>query len=251
MKKSPIIELKNITKIYSGEQNITALEKISFNVYEGEFVTILGPNGCGKTTLIEIMANISKPTSGEIKFNRELSCAIIFQEYNKSLFNWLTVFQNIGFGLHKIKASEKEKRKIINKFIHLLKLNGFENSYPSELSGGMQQKVAIARTLAYNPNILFMDEPFGSLDFDSHLNLRRELVQIWKLTNKTIVFVTHNIEEAIFLSNRIIVLTKRPGKVKKIIDVKLAYPRNSKTYLDPKFLLLKREIQNIMREEEL
>lgn len=231
------VTIKNVKKSYAirdrdGEDSkeFLALENFTLGIKKGEFITIVGPSGCGKSTFLDILAGLSKPTSGEIYIDGklitgpDLDRGIILQGY--ALFPWLTAEENIEFGLE-IKGIPKDKRKeISSKFISLVGLNKFENRYPYELSGGMKQRVAIARALAYDPEVLLMDEPFAAVDAQTRELLQEELLAIWEKTNKTIVFITHSIEEAIFLGDRVVVMSANPGKIEDIIEVNLQRPRN-------------------------
>jgi NitT/TauT family transport system ATP-binding protein len=206
-----------------------ALEKVNFEVVEGEFVCLLGPSGCGKTTLLRLAAGLDSPTEGEIFLdgkkiigvNRE--CGFVFQEY--VLFPWRTVRGNIEFG-PEVKGMPKEERERISEYyIDLVGLRGFENHYPHELSGGMKQRVGIARAYANNPKLLLMDEPFGALDAQTRNLMQGELLRIWEKEHISALFVTHSVDEAVFLADRIIVLSARPGTVKEIFNVDLPRPR--------------------------
>ncbi len=218
------IEIKNLTKVYNRNEpnEVLALDSINLKVHKGEFVTIVGPSGCGKTTLLEIVAGLNQPTSGSVYLKDKHIMgpgpdrAIVFQHY--ALFPWRTVIKNIEFGLEIQKIPSRKIREISKRYISLVGLSGFENNYIHELSGGMKQRVGIARALAYNPNILLMDEPFGSLDAQTRKVMQDELLKIQTKENKTIIFVTHSIDEAIYLSDRIAVMTSRPGRIKKIFE---------------------------------
>lgn len=237
--------IKNIKKSYyviseDGKTNesFSALENFSLQIKKGEFITIVGPSGCGKSTLLDILAGLSEATSGEIYIDDKLVTGpnldrgIILQGY--ALFPWLNVTENIEFGLD-IKGIPKSKRKeISDKFIKMVGLEKFKLRYPHELSGGMKQRVAIARALAYDPQILLMDEPFAAVDAQTRETLQEELLDIWGKTNKTIVFITHSIEEAIFLADRVVVMSPNPGKIKEIINVNLQRPRNTVDIINSK-----------------
>ncbi|WP_446899736.1 ABC transporter ATP-binding protein [Clostridium sp. LBM24168] len=232
------VVIKNIKKIYNVisddekyNKNFLAVDDFSLNVKKGEFITIVGPSGCGKSTILDILAGLAKPTSGEVYIDGELingpglDRGIILQGY--ALFPWLNVEQNIEFGLEVKGIPKRKRRELSEKFISLVGLNKFKNRYPHELSGGMKQRVAIARALAYDPEILLMDEPFAAVDAQTRETLQEELLDIWEKTSKTIIFITHSIEEAIFLADRIVVMTDNPGKIRRIIELNLERPRNT------------------------
>ncbi|AJA48309.1 ABC-type nitrate/sulfonate/bicarbonate transport system, ATPase component [Clostridium pasteurianum DSM 525 = ATCC 6013] len=239
------VTIKNIKKSYTvisdegkTDEEFLALENFNLQIKKGEFITIVGPSGCGKSTFLDILAGLSKPTSGEIYIDGklitgpDLDRGIILQGY--ALFPWLNVTQNIEFGLE-IKGISKAKRKEISaKFINLVGLDKFKNRYPHELSGGMKQRVAIARALAYDPEVLLMDEPFAAVDAQTRESLQEELLIIWEKTNKTIVFITHSIEEAIFLADRVVVMSSNPGKIEEIIKISLRRPRNTSDVINSK-----------------
>lgn len=232
------IIVKNVQKFYdikseNGEKSekFLALDNFNLKIKKGEFITIVGPSGCGKSTFLDILAGLSKPTSGELYIDDkliegpDLDRGIIFQGY--ALFPWRTVEQNIEFGLEIKGIPKNERKEISNKFIKLVGLSNFQNRYPHELSGGMKQRVAIARALAYDPDVLLMDEPFAAVDAQTRELLQEELLNIWEETNKTIVFITHSIEEAIFLADRVVVMTPNPGKIKEVIEINFPRPRST------------------------
>ena len=224
------LEVRNVTKAYISEEGeIKALEDINLDVKPGEFLCIIGPSGCGKTTLLRMIAGLEYPTSGEIildgKEVKEPSSdrGMVFQEF--SLFPWRTVLKNVEFGLQMRNIKSKERHAIAERYIELVGLRGFEKHYPYELSGGMKQRVAIARALATEPSILLMDEPFGSVDAQTRNILQEELLQIWKRTKKTIIFVTHSVDEAVYLADRVVVMSARPGRIVECIDIDIERPR--------------------------
>ncbi|HJX04789.1 MAG TPA: ABC transporter ATP-binding protein [Thermoplasmata archaeon] len=207
-----------------------ALEGFDLDVKEGEFVCLLGPSGCGKTTILRIVAGLETATGGDITVRGNKpgvagqARGMVFQEF--ALFPWRTVRKNIEFGLEIKGVPEAEMQKMSSQLVDLVGLKGFENAHPKELSGGMKQRVGIARALANNPKVLLMDEPFGSLDAQTRNLMQKELLRIWAATNKTILFVTHSVDEAVFLADRIVIMTARPGKVREIIEVDLPRPRD-------------------------
>lgn len=215
---------------------IPVLTDIKLDVREGEFVCLVGPSGCGKSTLLNILAGFLKPSSGEVRIDGEAvegpdpRRIFVFQE--RGVFPWLTVEGNIGFGLFKLSKQERERR--IAHYIRMVGLDGFEQSYPQELSGGMKQRLEVARALAVNPDMLFLDEPFGALDSITRLIMRGELLRIWEAEKKTIVFVTHDIEEAVQLADRVVVMSARPAKIQRIVEIDIPHPRDisSKRYLE-------------------
>lgn len=227
-------EVKKISKSFdTPEGRISALSEISFEVKEGEFLAIIGPSGCGKSTLLRLMAGLDIPTSGEILLNGQRltetlpQISFIFQNF--ALFPWLTVEENISFPLKMAGVNSANIKKEITMLTKQVGLGGFEKTHPKELSGGMKQRVGIARALAGESKIILADEPFSSLDAFTAKQLRDELLQIWKKLSKTIVLVTHLVEEAAYLADRIIVLTPRPGMVEKIIENKLPRPRQNRS----------------------
>lgn len=208
-----------------------ALGGVDFEVRAGEFLAVVGPSGCGKSTLLDILAGLGHPTSGEVLIDGKrvtgpaLDRGIVLQGY--ALFPWRTVRQNVEFGLEVKKVAKAQRHEIADRFIRLVGLEDFRDHLPHELSGGMRQRVALARALAYDPDILLMDEPFAAVDAQTREILQEELLRIWETTKKTVIFVTHSIEEAVFLSDRVVVLTTNPGTVREIVDVDLPRPRSS------------------------
>ena len=205
---------------------LLALGGVNLDVKNGEFLAIVGPSGCGKSSFLDIVGGLSKPNEGNIYIDGKpvegpgLDRGIVFQQY--ALFPWRTALENIEFGLESRKITKNERTEIAGKYISLVGLSGFENHYPYQLSGGMKQRVAIARALAYNPDVLLMDEPFGALDAQTREILQRELLRIWEETHKTILFVTHSIDEAVFLADRVAIMTARPGIIKQVVDIPLS-----------------------------
>ena len=221
--------------------DVEVLDAINLDVAEGEFVCILGPSGCGKSTLLNIAGGFLAPAAGEITIDDERVAGpdrrriFVFQE--RGIFPWLTVEGNIGFGLFDLPKSERRAR--IAHYVQLVGLRGFERSYPRELSGGMKQRVEVARALAVNPDVLYLDEPFGALDSITRLQMRSELLRIWQAERKTILFVTHDIEESVQLADRVVVLTARPGRVRRVVPIDIAHPRDLSS---ARYLALRDEI---------
>jgi NitT/TauT family transport system ATP-binding protein len=240
-------------KVFEGRQGtVTALEEVTFSVAENEFVCIVGPSGCGKTTLLRLIDGLVKPTTGRIDFGREpangqLRSAMVFQE--QGLFPWMTVLDNVAFGLEMQGMDRRERRRRGMAFIEKVGLNGFANNYPHELSGGMRQRVAIARAFLADPLILLMDEPLGSLDAQIKLVLQEELLQIWKDNRKTVIYVTHDIEEAILLADRVLVMTGRPGRIRQEIQVPMKRPRDLTVQDNPDVVAIKWRIWKMLEDE--
>src|SRR5713101_1890629 len=225
------VSIRRVSMIFPGKgkgEEIDVLEDVTADVAHGEFVCIVGPSGCGKSTLLNIVAGFLDATSGEVLVEREPVAGpdprriFVFQE--NGVFPWLNVRENVGFSLQKRRPTERDQ--IIARYIDMVGLAGFENAYPHELSGGMRQRVEIARALAANPDIIYMDEPFGALDFLTRLKMRTDLVRIWQSEKKTILFVTHDIEEAVQLADRILIMTARPATIQDVVDVDLPRPRH-------------------------
>jgi NitT/TauT family transport system ATP-binding protein len=228
---STCIRFDKLSKEFSKDaRKIVALRDFDLEVLDGEFVCLLGPSGCGKTTVLRVLAGLESATSGSVSVHgKPISGSgpergMVFQEF--ALFPWRSVRKNIEFGLEINGMPEDERAKASSRLIDLVGLKGFEDAHPSELSGGMKQRVGIARALANNPAVLLMDEPFGALDAQTRNLMQKELLRIWSATKKTILFVTHSVDEAVFLADRIVVMTARPGKVREVIPVDLARPRD-------------------------
>jgi NitT/TauT family transport system ATP-binding protein len=226
------IEFSNVSKEYGrfdGNGGLRVLDGISFAADSNEFICLLGPSGCGKSTLLKMAAGLERITSGKVSLGREIvtsprpGCSMVFQDY--ALFPWLTVERNIAFGLELKGLGYEEIRESVHHLIRLVGLERFERSLPSQLSGGMKQRVALARALALQPQVLLMDEPFGALDSFTRMEMQEELIRLWLQRPFTVLFVTHDIEEAVYLADRIVVMTSRPGRVKTIVSVPLARPR--------------------------
>ena len=246
------ILINNVHKVFKTPGgDVTALKDINLTIKPGEFVCLLGPSGCGKSTLLNAVAGFQPPSSGEIIIDRRSIVApgpdrgMVFQEY--ALFPWMTVAQNIAFGLEVQKKEKAEIDLTVKQLLDLLHLSDFRDRYPKDLSGGMRQRVAIARVLALDSPIMLMDEPFGALDALTRRNLQDELLRIWEKLGKTILFVTHSIEESIYLADRIVVMTYRPGTVKRDQYVDMPRPRDPAS---PAFNDLKRELGQLVMEEQ-
>lgn len=253
------ISIRNVSKVFGSQDiedssKITALSSVSFDIPRGEFFCIIGPSGCGKTTLLHTIAGFSKPTRGEA-LNGGVPITgpgpdriMMFQEYG--LFPWLTVWQNIEFGLLAKGVPSKERTASIRHYVDMVGLSGFENRFPSEISGGMKQRVSIARALAPDPDIVLMDEPFAALDSLTRDLLQEEILRIWEKTGKTFVLITHNIEEAVFLGDRVLAMSARPGRIKEIIRIDLPRPRDAsiRTH-DKHFAELKEHLSQLLRSE--
>lgn len=222
-------------------QPISVLEEISLDVADGEFICIVGPSGCGKSTLLNALAGFIAPTSGSVVIDGVAVTGpdprriLVFQDHG--VFPWLTVEGNIGFGLSKLPRVEREKR--IAHYVQMVRLQGFEHTYPSDLSGGMKQRLQVARALAVNPDILYLDEPFGALDSITRVIMRGELLRIWQTERRTIFFVTHDIDEAVQLADRVVVLSSRPARVQDVLSIDIPHPRNISS---PRYLQLRDEL---------
>lgn len=231
------ITVDNVSRVFiGGESDFTAIQDISFTMEKGEFLCIVGHSGCGKSTLLRIMAGIDPHHEGEVVINGsvvkgpEKTRGVVFQE--SRLLDWMNVSKNVGFPLQDI--SKEEKEKLVDEYVALVGLSDFKKAYPRELSGGMAQRVSIARALVNRPEVMFMDEPFGALDYMTKINMQNELLRIREKSRMTTIFVTHDIDEAVYLSDRIMVMSKNPGRIKEIITNPLPFPRdrNSEEFLE-------------------
>ncbi|HEY3128177.1 MAG TPA: ABC transporter ATP-binding protein [Acidobacteriota bacterium] len=233
----PKVRLRNLSIDFPTDGKcIEVLRNISLDISPGEFVCFLGPSGCGKTTLLNVVGGFIQATGGQVTIDGELVRGpdprriFVFQE--RGVFPWLTVEGNIGFGLFKLSSKEKARR--IEHYVRMVGLSGFEQAYPQELSGGMKQRLEVARALAVNPDVLYLDEPFGALDSITRLIMRGELLRIWEAERKTILFVTHDIEESVQLADRVVVMTARPASIRRIVEIDIPHPRDisSRRYLE-------------------
>ncbi len=246
----PHVELQNVSKFYEARNKTHALHEISFGIDRGEFVTIVGPSGCGKSTLLKIMAGLDSPTSGEVRFQGgpvrgpHDKISMVFQGFG--LFPWRTVQENVEYGLEMRKTPKSERRTISREYLEMVGLTGYEHMYPKQLSGGMKQRVGIARALAVQPEVVLMDEPFSAIDEVTADILREEVTELHKQTGKTFVLVTHNLSEAIELADKVVVLSSRPAKVKRIFPISLERPRDRTHAL---FVHVHRDILHLLKEE--
>ena len=244
---------QGVSKTYQTKNgSISALKDVSFHVKEEEFVCIVGPSGCGKTTLLKLIAGLLEPSSGHILFSQDSQdgisrSALVFQEHG--LFPWMTVLGNVAFGLEMRGKGRKERWDLSRPFIEKVGLSGFVNNYPHELSVGMRQRVGIARAFVADPQILLMDEPFGSLDAQTKLILQEELLKIWRENQKCVVYITHDIEEALFLGDRVLVMTARPGHIREEIPTPFSRPRDLSLKERMDFVKMKGHIWKILEEE--
>jgi NitT/TauT family transport system ATP-binding protein len=245
---------KSVSLIYRGRKtSVQALDGVSFEIRPNEFTVIVGPSGCGKSSFLYLAAGLMEVTSGEIQVNGKQvegpgpDRGMVFQSY--TLFPWLTVRENIEYGPRRAGLAAAVRREIAERYLGEVGLSGFADHYPKQLSGGMMQRVAIARALANNPDILLMDEPFGALDSQTRRTMQKLLLRVWEHSHKTVAFVTHDIDEAILLGDRVLVMTARPGRIKADIAVDIPRPRDPSITLEPEFIALKRKIIEQLRDE--
>jgi NitT/TauT family transport system ATP-binding protein len=251
-----IIDIKNVYKVFgSGQDQVIALQDVNLTVHEGEFVSIVGPSGCGKSTLLRLIGDLLQVTRGEIHVNgktprmarKDRDYGIVFQA--PTLYEWRTVRKNVQLPLEVMRFPRNEWEPRVHQMLELVGLSDFHNHYPWQLSGGMQQRVSIARALAFEPTLLLMDEPFGALDEFTRERMNLELLDIWQKTGKTLIFVTHSIPEAVFLSSRVVVMTPRPGQIASIVDIDLPYPRTFETRESDRFFELMTHVRETLKEE--
>lgn len=250
MSEGKKLEIKNVSKVFpQGDNSLEVLKDINVTVNPGEFVSIVGASGCGKSTLIRIIAGLETATCGQVLLNGEpvskpsVETGLIFQE--SRLFPWLSVEKNIEFGIHE-NMNNKEKKQLVQEYINTVQLTGFEKAYPAQLSGGMQQRVSIARTIINNPSVLLLDEPFGALDALTRINMQNAVLDIWQKHKTTMILITHDIDEAIFLSDKILVMSSRPGVISKEIPVRISKPRDRN---GSDFISIRREIYSKFFED--
>lgn len=250
------VKIEDVRKVYDTRNGeMIALNGVNLDIMENEFICVVGPSGCGKSTLLNIIAGLLEPTSGRVLCDGEevkgtgTERGVVFQQY--ALFPWMTVKKNVMFGLNLKGIKGKEAEDIAMKYIKMVQLEDFVDHYPKELSGGMKQRVAIARAYAVNPSILLMDEPFGALDAQTRTQLQQELLETWEKEKKTCFFITHDVDEAIILAQKVIIMSARPGRIKEIVDIDIPYPRDQETKMSPKFLDLKNHIWSQVYQEYL
>jgi NitT/TauT family transport system ATP-binding protein len=250
----PVVEVEGVTKRFgAGPDATTALDGIDLAIGRGEFVSLIGPSGCGKSTLLRLIGDLTRPTSGAVSVNGKPAhearlgreYGIVFQA--PVLFDWRSVEDNVRLPLELLRVDRAERARRSRTMLELVDLGDFGRHYPHQLSGGMQQRVAIARALAVEPAILLMDEPFGALDEMTRERMNSEVLRIWQQTGTTVVFVTHSIPEAVFLSTRVIVMSARPGRITRVVDVDLPHPRNEETREDPRYFELVTEVREALR----
>ncbi len=250
-----MLKAENLWKVYnagSGDQ-VLALRDLNLQVGENEFVSLVGPSGCGKSTFLLMAAGLDEPSAGKLLFDSQpvegpsAKRGMVFQSY--TLYPWLTVTENIRFALQKSGMDQSAQYALVDEFISLVGLRGFEKAYPNQLSGGMRQRVAIARALVYRPQMLLMDEPFGALDSQTRRLMQELLLNVWETHRTTVLFVTHDIEEALLLSDRVLVMTARPGAIRAEIGVDLPRPRHVEMETTPGFLALRKQLLDLIREE--
>jgi len=247
------ITASKVSKIYgAGRYPVVAIEELNLQVFEGEFLCLVGPSGCGKSTFLRILAGLYEQTAGEIVVHKSRNGAqplnnMVFQEY--ALFPWKTVVENVAFGLKMRHIGKKARTEIADRYLHKVGLSRFRNHYPDQLSGGMKQRVSLARAFANDPEILLMDEPFGALDAQTRVILQEELLRIWDEDRKTVVYVTHSIEEALILGDRVAVMTAHPGKNKAEFPVHFSRPRSLSVRGTPEFARLSQEIWECLESE--
>jgi NitT/TauT family transport system ATP-binding protein len=252
MSDNVVVSLRNVTKEF-GQGGVVALQSINLEVKPGEFVSLIGPSGCGKSTLLRIVGDLIQPSAGDVVVNGkpahqarlDRDYGIVFQD--AVLYDWRTVAKNISLPLEMLGWDRSRRADRVREMIELVDLAGFENHHPWQLSGGMQQRVSIARALSFDPPLLLMDEPFGALDEMTRERLNLELLQIWQRSGGTILFVTHSISEAVFLSTRVVVMSHRPGQITGIVDIDLPQPRTVATREEPRFFELVTQVRELLR----
>ena len=253
--RAPVVSIKNVSKVFgkNAQNQTVALQNIDLDVYPGEFVSLIGPSGCGKSTLLRVVGDLVAPSSGAVSVNGkpahqarlDRDYGIVFQA--PVLFEWRTVKHNVELPLEVMRVNRAERARRAEEMLELVELGGFGKHYPWQLSGGMQQRVAIARSLSFNPSILLMDEPFGALDELTRERMNAELLKIWNRTQTTIIFVTHSIPEAVFLSTRVVVMSARPGRITRVIEINLPHPRGIDTREDKRYFEMITQVRETLR----
>jgi len=249
----PVVRVGGVTKTFA-RGNVTALQDIELDLHPGEFVSLIGPSGCGKSTLLRIIGDLTPPTAGTVTVNgkpakqarADRDYGIVFQD--AVLFDWRTVAKNIALPLEMLGWDKARRQRRVDEMLDLVELRGFEDHHPWQLSGGMQQRVSIARALSLSPALLLMDEPFGALDEMTRERLNLELLSIWEKLGSTVVFVTHSISEAVFLSTRVVVMSPRPGRIAGVVSVDMPFPRTVETREDPRFFELVTQVRELLRK---
>lgn len=247
----PPIHVKALNKVYPGQYEVRALTDVNLEIGDGEFICVLGPSGCGKSTLLELLAGLQLPSSGEIWIGDQQvkgpsrDIGVVFQD--SSLFPWRTVLENIEFGLEVAGVPKAQRRERAMEYIRRVSLNTFENRYPHQLSGGMRQRAGLARTLVANPKLLLMDEPFGAVDYLTRLQLQSDVTALWEKEKKTVVFVTHDVTESVYLADRVVVFSPRPGRIREIFKVDFPRPRE---HGHPLLLDLERDIYRVLNVKD-
>ena len=253
---TPIISIQNLTKRFQGSDSgsVLALDNINLDIQKGEFISLIGPSGCGKSTLLRVIADLIQPSSGTVTVNgkpapqarKDRDYGMVFQ--NATLYDWRSILRNVELPLEIMNYPKPERNRRAREMLKLVELSEFEDKYPWQLSGGMQQRVSIARALSFEPQILLMDEPFGALDEMTRERMNNELLRIWKtIDGMTVIFVTHSIAEAVYLSTKVVVLSPRPGRLSEIIDIPLPQPRSSDTREMEEFFHLSTRVRNALR----
>jgi NitT/TauT family transport system ATP-binding protein len=248
----PVVSIEHVTKTFA-QGNVTALQDIELELAPGEFVSLIGPSGCGKSTLLRVIGDLIQPTSGTVTVNGKTAAqaradrdyGIVFQD--SVLFEWRTVSKNIQLPLELLGWDRAKRKARVEEMLNLVELTNFGDHYPWQLSGGMQQRASIARALAFEPKLLLMDEPFGALDEMTRERLNLELLSLWEKTDNTVIFVTHSISEAVFLSTRVVVMSPRPGRIAGVVDIDLPTPRTAETRDTPRFFELVTEVRELLR----
>ena len=255
-KENVCIRIDGVRKVFNGRNGeMVALNGVDLDIHDNEFICVVGPSGCGKSTLLNIIAGLLEPTEGKVYCNgKEVTGTgtergVVFQQY--ALFPWLTVKKNVMFALEMRGVKGKEAETEAMKYLEMVDLAKFADHYPKELSGGMKQRVAIARAYAAEPQVLLMDEPFGALDAQTRTQLQTELLETWQKKKKTCFFITHDVDEAIILAQKVIIMSARPGRIKRIVDINIPYPRTQETKMTPEFIDLKNEIWGQVYQEYL